>query len=145
MTSTDGRPRRPHVAVVLAIGLLIVAAFQTALTFGAPYGAAALGGSDSGQLSDALRVVTGVSAMIWLFATTVVLARGGRAVIGLPESVSRVGTAVLAGVLGLGALLNFASQSSWERFGWGPFTAVLVILCVILARSAVGRPEPLGG
>ena len=38
--------------------------------------------------------------------------------------------------------MNFASFSLWERFGWGPFTLVLLMLSVVLARSGVapGRP-----
>jgi hypothetical protein len=48
---------------------------------------------------------------------------------------------VLVRPLGLGALMNFASSSPWERFGWGPFTLVLVVFGVILARSA----SPAGG
>jgi hypothetical protein len=39
-----------QLAVVLSGGLLVVTAFQAALTFGAPFGAAALGGTNSGQL-----------------------------------------------------------------------------------------------
>jgi len=69
------------VAVVLAVGLLIVTAFQAALTFGAPLGAAALGGTNPGQLPDALRLVTGFSTVLWLFAALLVLARGGRALV----------------------------------------------------------------
>jgi len=149
-----GKPRdinapavRPRVAIRLAAGLLIVAAFQAALTFGAPLGAAAQGGTNPGQLPDALRVVTGLSAIVWLFATLLVLARGGRAVVAFPEAVSRVGTWVLVGLLGVGALLNFASSSPWERFGWGPFTLLLFTLGVVLARnpmpSAARLPEPI--
>ena len=139
---TDDQPVRARVAVVLAGGLLIVTAFQAALTFGAPLGDAALGGTHSGQLPDAVRLVTGVFAVMWLFAALLVLARGGYALVPLPEAVSRVGTWVLVGLLGLGALLNFASSSLWERFGWGPFTLVLLMLAVVLVRSGVppGRP-----
>jgi hypothetical protein len=38
-------------------------------------------------------------------------------------------------------LMNFASSSPWERFGWGPFTLVLFLLGVVLARGGlrVGR------
>jgi hypothetical protein len=81
---------------------------------------------------------------MWLFAVLLVLARGGYALVPLPEAVSRVGTWVLVGLMGLGALLNFASSSLWERFGWGPFTLVLLILGVVLARSGLppGRPAP---
>lgn len=138
---SSDQPVRPRVALVLAAGLLIVTAFQTALTFGAPFGAAALGGTNPGQLPDAIRYVTGFSAVLWLFASLVVLARAGCAPVPLPETVARVGTWVLVGLLGLGALLNFASSSPWERFGWGPFTLVMFALCVVLARSGLpGHP-----
>lgn len=140
------RPLRPRVAVVLAAGLLIVTAYQVALTFGAPFGAAALGGTNPGQLPDSLRLVTGFSALVWLFATLLVLARGGRALVPLPERVSRVGTWVLVGLLGLGALMNFASSSPWERFGWGPFTLVMFTICLVLARSGLpGHPTRQAG
>jgi hypothetical protein len=94
-----------------------------------------------GKLPDAIRLVTGFQTAVWLFAALLVLARGGRALIPLPETVSRIGTWVLVGLLGLGALMNFASSSPWERFGWGPFTLVLVVFGVILARSG----SPAGG
>jgi hypothetical protein len=136
---TIDRPVHPRVAVVLAVGLLIVTAFQAALTFGAPLGAAALGGTNPGQLPDAVRIVTGLFAVLWLFAVLLVLARGGYALVPLPKAVFRVGTLVLVGLLGLGALMNFASSSPWERFGWGPFTLVLFILGVVLARSGLPR------
>jgi len=51
---------------------------------------------------------------------------------------------VLVGLLGVGALMNFASSSPWERFAWAPFTLVLFIFGVVLARSGLpsGRPAP---
>ena len=134
---TTDQPVRLRVAVVLAVGLLIVTAFQAALTFGAPLGAAALGGTNPGQLPDAVRLVTGFAAVVWLFAALLVLARGGYPFVPLPQPVSRVGTWVLVGLSGLGALMNFASSSPWERFGWGPFTLVLLILGIVLARSGL--------
>jgi hypothetical protein len=140
---TSDRSVRPRLAVVVAVGSLIVAAFQAALTFGAPFGAAALGGTNPGQLPDAVRLVTGFSAVVWLLAAVIVLDRGGFALVALPEAVSRVGTWVLVGLLGLAALMNFASSSPWERFGWGPFSLVMFVLCIVLARSGLpsGRPR----
>jgi hypothetical protein len=128
---------RPRVAVVLAGGLLVVTAFQAALTLGAPFGAAALGGAYPGQLPDAVRIVTGLFTGVWLFAALLVLARGGIALLPLPRRVTRRGTWVLVGLLGVGALMNFASPSPWERFGWGPFTLVMIALGVVLARSGL--------
>jgi len=134
---SNAQPVPARAVVVLAGGLLVVTAFQAALTFGAPLGAAAQGGTNSGQLPGDLRLVTGLSAVLWLFAVLLVLARGGHALVPLPDAVTRVGTWVLVGLLGLGTLMNFASSSPWERFGWGPFTLVLLILAVVLARRGL--------
>lgn len=41
----------------------------------------------------------------------------------------------LIGFSGLGALVNFASQSNRERFLWGPLALVLAILCLKVARN----------
>ncbi len=142
---TNDRPVQPRVAVVLAAGSLIVTAFQISLTLGAPFGAAALGGTFPGQLPDAVRLVTAVQAVVWLLAALLVLVRGGYPLANLPATVSRVGTWVLAGLLGLGTLMNFASSSPWERFGWGPFSLVMFALCIVLARSGLPsgrRPAP---
>lgn len=85
--------------------------------------------------------MTGVAALVWLGATLLVLARGGHGPVSLPEGLSGLGTWALVGVLGLGVVMNLASTSPWERFGWGPFTLVLFVLCLVLARGAQpGRP-----
>lgn len=130
----DPRPVQPLVATVLAASLLIVAGFQAALTLGAPFGAAAMGGTNPGKLPDAVRLVTGFATLAWFLAAMVVLARGGRASVPVPPAV-RVATWVLVVLLGLGTVMNFASSSPWERFGWGPFTLIMFGLCLILARS----------
>ncbi|MCY7289825.1 MAG: hypothetical protein LH624_16675, partial [Cryobacterium sp.] len=88
---------------------------------------------------DELRVASGIGGLVFLFASLVVLARGGCNLIRLPAGVVRVGTWVIVALLGVGALMNFASSSPWERYGWGPFTVVLFVLCVVLARS--GAPH----
>jgi hypothetical protein len=133
------RPARPRVAAVMAVGSLLVVAFEVALTLGAPLGAAALGGTNSGQLPDRLRFVTALSALAWLFVTLIVLARGGFAVSPLPRVVAKWGTWVLVGLLGVATLLNIASSSPWERFGWGPFSLVMMMLGIALGRSGFKR------
>jgi hypothetical protein len=138
------RPGRPVVAAVLAFGCVIVATFQAALTLGAPFGAAALGGANLGQLPDPLRMVTGFATLLWLCAALLVLSRGGLPLFPVPSALSRIGTWVLVGLLGVGTLLNLASSSPWERFGWGPFTLVMSVLGIVLARSgfATARTTP---
>jgi len=132
---TNDRPVRPRVAAAMAAGCLIVATFQAALALGAPFGAAALGGANPGQFPDALRLVAALQTVVWLFAALLVLTRGGLAPFPVLKAVSWVGTWALVGLLGLGTLMQFASSSPWERFGWGPFTLVMFLLGVVLARS----------
>jgi hypothetical protein len=129
------RRPRPQVAAITAAGCLVVAAFQIALTVGAPLGAAALGGTISGPLPGSLRLVTALTALVWLLGSLVVLARGGFTLSPLPRAVASWGTWVLVGLLGVATLLNFASASPWERFGWGPFSLTMSVLCIALARS----------
>jgi hypothetical protein len=133
--SAGRRVPRPRVAAVTAVSCLVVAAFQTALTLGAPLGAAALGGTITGPLPGSLRFVSALTALVWLVATLVVLARGGLLSSPLARSVASWGTWALVGLLGVATLLNFASSSPWERFGWGPFSLTMLVLCVALARS----------
>ena len=144
MSSQPARKRRPRprVAAVTAVGCLAVAAFQMGLTLGAPLGAAALGGTISGPLPGSVRFVTAITALVWLFATLVVLARGGFSLYPLPRAVTTRGTWVLVGLLGVATLLNFASSSPWERYGWGPYSLTLMALSILLARSRPPAPQP---
>ena len=120
--------------IVAVVGLLIIAAFQVALALGAPWGRAAYGGT-SETLSPELRMASGVAAIVWLLAAAVVLGRAGYW--GSPgwSAVFRWGTWLVAGLLALGAVVNFASSSPWERFGWGPLALLLAVLSVVIARS----------
>ena len=137
MGSHSARQRRPRpqVAAVTAVSCLVVAAFQIALTLGAPLGAAALGGTITGQLPESLRLMTALTALFWLLGTLVVLARGGITIYPLPRTVATWGTWVLVALLGIATLLNFASSSPWERFGWGHFSLTMLFLTIALARS----------
>jgi hypothetical protein len=47
----------------------------------------------------------------------------------------RWATWILAAAMGIGAVLNFASQSRWENLVWGPTALLLAILCTVVARS----------
>lgn len=144
---TTSRPRvtnthaaRLRVAVALAVGLSVVAALQTPRTFGAPLGSAALEGTNPGQPPDTLRPLTGWFPAVGLLAALMALARGGYALVLLPAAVPRVG--MLVALLGVGPLMNVASSSPWERFGWGPDRFVLVRLGVVLARSDLPAGQP---
>lgn len=133
MTSRGSRPTR-RVAGVLAAGFLVVASFQAALALGAPLGRAAFGGAHAGTLPLEFRVASAVAAGFWALAALHALSRGG-VTRRFPRLAYWRATWLLAGLTAVGALMNAASSSPWERFGWAPFTLGLSILCVLLARS----------
>ncbi|MCU1584557.1 MAG: hypothetical protein JWM49_1113 [Microbacteriaceae bacterium] len=131
------RPVRRRAAMAAAAGFLVVAAFEVALALGAPFGAAAFGGTNAGTLPPPLRVAGGVSAAVWIFAALLILSRGGLSIAPLPKSLARRGTWILAGYLGLGTVMNVASSSPWERYGWASFSLAMMILCIVVARGGV--------
>ncbi len=121
-------------AVAAAFGFLVIAAFQAALAAGAPLGRAAWGGKAT-HLPNRLRIASGVAVVFWLLAALVVLARAGFDVAPVPDAIARWGTWALVVLLPIGALMNFASSSSWERFLWGPLAAAMAVLCFVVAQS----------
>jgi hypothetical protein len=128
-------PARRRVGTLAAAGLGVVVAFQVALALGVPWGIAAQGGTNPGRLPDGLRILAAFGGVVWAVAVVLVLGRSG-VVRGLTlDAVSRRGTWVVAGLLSLGAVLNFASSSPRERFGGGPYTLVLLGLVIVLARG----------
>ena len=131
---------RRVVGLVAAFGLAIIAAFQLALALGVPWGRAAYGGG-SATLEPGLRVASGVATVVWLLAAAVVLGRAGYWGSARRSGFFPWGTWVVAVLLTLGAVVNFASSSPWERFGWGPLALLVAILCVVLARSRASVPS----
>ncbi len=81
-----------------------------------------------------------VAVGVWVFAALTVLGRAGFGASPLPASFTSWGTWLLVGVLAVGALMNFASPSAWERFMWGPFTLILAVLCLLVARHGSAAP-----
>jgi hypothetical protein len=122
-------------STMAAAGLAGIALFQLALAAGAPLGRAAWGGTHVGPLPAGLRIASGVAVIVWTFAALVVIRRGGMGLPAMPEAVARWGTWVLFGLLLLGALMNAASASVWERYLWGPYALILAGLCFLVARS----------
>lgn len=120
-------------AVLAAVGFLAIALFQAALALGAPFGAAAWGGAHPGPLPPKLRVASAFASSFWVSAALVVLERGGSEIVSLPPTLAGWGTWVLVVLLPIGAIVNFASTSRWERFGWGPIALVLAGLCLVVA------------
>lgn len=133
-------------AVLAAIGFAGLAVFQAALAAGAPWEHAAWGGEEA-HLSAAQRSASAVAAVVYGAATLIVLGRAGIWSARPHAIVFRWGTWLLAVVMLLGAVPNFASQSRWENFIFGPLALALAGLCFLVARSAPARsnahaPEP---
>ncbi len=129
----DAGDRR--LALFLATGLMTVVAFELALAAGAPWGSAAYGGGSPGRLSTELRIGSVFVAGFWLLAALTALARGGVAASPIPHAFSRRAVWALTALLAAGAVMNAASSSPWERFGWAPFIVGLTVLAWRLARS----------
>ena len=121
-------------ALAATVGFLVIAAFQLALALGAPLGRAAWGGAHE-RLPSRLRVASAVAVGIWLLAALVILQRAGIPVVPVPDVVPQWGAWIVVGLLAVGAIMNFASSSPWERFGWGPLALILAVLCLIVAIS----------
>lgn len=119
-------------ALLATVGFVVLAAFQLALAVGVPWGKAAWGGKTS-VLPSNLRVASGVSVVVWLFAALVVLDRASTPVVDLPDVLSAALTWVLVPVLVLGGLMNFLSSSPYERFGWAPVALAMALLTLVVA------------
>lgn len=119
------------VGVAAAVGFVGIAAFQAAIAAGVPLGRAAWGGTHV-RLPQRLRVASAVAVGFWIVAALVVLARAGFDASPVPFSASRWATWILVVLLPIGAVMNAASRSPWERFLWAPIALVLGVLCLAL-------------
>jgi len=118
--------------IVAAGGFVGIAAFQGAIAAGAPLGRAAWGGTHV-RFPQRLRVASGVAVVVWILAALVVLTRAGFDVWLIPFGVSRWATWIIVVILPIGALMNAASRSPWERFLWAPVALALASLSLALA------------
>ena len=121
-------------AAILAVVLLVgIAAFQLALALGAPWGAAAWGGQHPGVLPRRFRIASGVAAIV-VYPLIIALVLAAAGMIGdgwLPVDATLIMWS-LAGLLGVGAVMNFVSRSPPER-RWGAVALTIALCCVVIA------------
>jgi hypothetical protein len=131
---TATRPAGLHAAT--AAGFVALGLFQAALALGAPFGRAAWGGGRR-DLPPGLRLASALAVPLYAGAAVAVLARGTER----GRHARLVGRMVwgLACLMAVGAILNAASSSRWERFGWAPFAAGMALACAVVAHGE-GRP-----
>jgi hypothetical protein len=113
---------------VAALLLLVVVVFQALLTLGAPWGAAAYGGANTGVLPDTLRASSAVTGVLYLALAVVA---GTSWVSVRLRARFMYGTSALMVVA---AVVNIASPSFIERIIWTPVTLGLVITLWRAAR-----------
>ena len=124
-------------AAVIVGSLLVLglAVFQVLLAAGQPLGHAAFGGKTS-VLPRRLRVASGLSAVIFVIAFGVLLARAGHLGDVRGAGLVRVGTWIFAGVFLLSAFANVASSSRWEQRVMAPVALLLAASFFIVALHA---------
>ncbi|MDJ0925866.1 MAG: hypothetical protein QNJ77_15050 [Acidimicrobiia bacterium] len=126
-------------AAVLVGGILlqVVAGFQVALAFGAPWGEHAYGGraqTVNGRLPPAYRVMSAAAVPILLLAAWIILAkadlvRGG-------DGWVDVAVWFVFGYLVLNTVGNLASSSKIERYLMGTVSAVAAVGTLVVAVGA---------
>jgi len=119
-------------AVLVCLVLGALAVFQVLLILGAPLGRFAWGGQRR-VLPIALRVGSLVSIGVYLLVGTVIAARADLVSPGISERVIGTLTWVFVAYFFLGAGLNLASRSKPERSVMSPVSAVLCVLCAVVA------------
>ncbi len=135
---------QPGAARVAATACLGIAGFQVLLAAGAPLGRAAWGGG-AAELSGVQRVASGGAALVWAGAAVTLLAFVGDLAGGRHQGSRRLRRVVvgIAAVSGLGAVLNLASSSPWERGIWAPAACATALLAGYTARSVGRSPSPV--
>ena len=118
---------------ILVVAFLKLSLFQTALAFGAGWGAFAYGGSHKGKLPTNLRISSVFSAVVALALAGHYLAELGVLASLLETQWREIVNWVLFGLLVIGAVLNNISRSSSERKLWGPITIVMAVCALIVA------------
>lgn len=124
-------------AVASACLIALVVAFQVALAAGARWGAAAYGGrfaQHDGRLPTRYRASSAAAALALSGAAWLVLVAGS--VIGsgpLPGAILTATMWALAALFALNTLGNLSGRHPVERFGAGALTAVLTVLCLVIA------------
>lgn len=126
------------IAIAAAVLFGLLAALQVALALGAPFGHIVFGGrvAEAGEpLPGSWRFASAVAAVVLIGFGWIILVRGGV----ITSSGSSTTVTVLAWMvvayMAINTAMNLASRDPIERYLLGGVTAVLVVLCSIVAAS----------
>lgn len=121
-------------AVVFVAVLVLLALFQLALAFGAPWGRFAWGGQHPGALPAGYRAASAFSILVYGFMAVLALNRAGVLDV-FPDGFTRVAAWVVFAYLALGVAMNAISRSKPERYVMTPVAVVLAVLALFIALS----------
>ena len=122
-------------AIIYAIVIFGVVAFQIALAAGAPWGAYAMGGASPGQFPPAMRIAAIIQALLLAGMAAVILARAGLVLPGW-WWVSHWLVWIAVALTALSLVLNLLTPSAGERAIWAPTLSLLLISSLIVAIFA---------
>ncbi|MDP6824142.1 MAG: hypothetical protein QF554_12725, partial [Dehalococcoidia bacterium] len=126
-----------NAALLAAVVMVVVTAFQAYWASGGSWGLNAVWGGEYDDLPGNLRAASALSAVIFIAGAFIVRGRAGyRAPSIIPVAVLHRGAWAFVLLSGLSTLANLASSSNWERFMNAPIALLVALLCLIVARSA---------
>ncbi len=126
------------VAIVAALLFGTVVVFQLALALGVRWGAFAFGGRavrDDGTLPPSYRLASAVAAVVLALFAVVILTRGGAIGTSGDSTLVTVLSWVVVAFMAFNTPANFMGKHWVERYLFGGITAVLVVLCSIVAAA----------
>jgi hypothetical protein len=126
-------------AVVAALLMAAVAAFQVALAAGLPLGQATMGGrapTVEGVLEPRYRAIAVVSAIVLVLAAWLVLGRAGLVPVFVGGQLLAWSTWVVAGFMVLNTLTNLSGRHPLERWGMSSITLVAALVVGYVAYAA---------
>ncbi len=122
-------------AVLFAIAVAGVVAFQLAMALGAPWGAYSMGGRYPGRFPPAMRIAAVVQAVVLALLALVVLSAAGLV---MPSVADALPWAMwlAVGFSAVSLVLNLVTPSAVERRLWAPIGAVLLVTSLAVALTA---------
>ena len=126
------------VAIIAAVLFFAMALFQVAAALGAPVGHMLYGGraaDEDGRLPLAYRIGSAVAALLLVLFGIVILARGGVIGTGGDSTLVTIMSWAIVAYMAINTPMNIMGKHWVERYAFGGLTAVLVVLCAIVAAS----------
>ncbi len=124
-----------------AVLFVALAVFQLALATGAPLGHLVYGGrraETDHRLPRNLRIVSLFASLVLLAFAWIMLARAGVVETNVSDTVLTVAAWMVVAFLALNTAGNLAAQHWFEKWVMGGMTALLVIVCSVVAATGAG-------